>query len=61
MTDKELTALARTVGALRDERAEQVKDALAAVFAGLSTPLAPAGGMALMAGWLLWALDAVRR
>lgn len=35
MTDKELTALARTVGALRDERAEQVKDALAAVFAGL--------------------------
>ncbi|MGX5729963.1 DUF423 domain-containing protein [Pseudoxanthomonas beigongshangi] len=34
---------------------------IAAVFAGLSTQLAPAGGMALMAGWLLWALDAVRR
>lgn len=33
----------------------------AAVFAGLPTRLAPAGGITLMAGWLLWALDAVRR
>lgn len=35
MTDKELTAVARTVGVMRDERAELVKDALTAVFAGL--------------------------
>lgn len=28
---------------------------------GASTRLAPAGGIALMAGWLLWAVDAVRR
>ncbi|MGN6225672.1 DUF423 domain-containing protein [Pseudoxanthomonas sp.] len=34
---------------------------IAAVFAGWPTRLAPAGGMTLMAGWLLWALDAVRR
>ena len=33
----------------------------AAVFAGLSTRLAPAGGMALMLGWVVWAVDAVRR
>lgn len=33
----------------------------AAVFAGLSTLLAPAGGMALMLGWVVWAVDAVRR
>lgn len=33
----------------------------AAVFAGTSTQLAPFGGSALMLGWLLWAIDAVRR
>ncbi len=27
----------------------------------LSTQLAPVGGICLMAGWLLWALDALRR
>lgn len=31
------------------------------VLAGVGTALAPAGGIALMLGWLLWALDAVRR
>lgn len=29
--------------------------------AGWPTRLAPAGGLALIAGWLLWALDALRR
>lgn len=29
--------------------------------AGLPTRLAPAGGITLMLGWVLWALDAVRR
>jgi len=28
---------------------------------GWPTRLAPAGGMSLMLGWLLWALDALRR
>lgn len=27
----------------------------------LSTQLAPVGGVSLMAGWVLWALDALRR
>lgn len=31
------------------------------VMAGTSTRLAPIGGMALMLGWVLWALDALRR
>lgn len=31
------------------------------VVAGAPTRLAPFGGMGLMLGWLLWALDAVRR
>lgn len=31
------------------------------VMAGFGTKLAPIGGMALMLGWLLWALDAIRR
>jgi len=30
-------------------------------FIGSSTRLAPAGGMALMAGWVVWGLDALRR
>lgn len=30
------------------------------VLAGLPTRLAPAGGIALMSGWLLWAIDAIR-
>jgi uncharacterized membrane protein YgdD (TMEM256/DUF423 family) len=29
--------------------------------AGTGTRLAPAGGIAMMLGWLLWALDAIRR
>lgn len=29
--------------------------------AGMSTRLAPVGGLGLMLGWVLWALDAVRR
>lgn len=33
----------------------------AAVFAGTPTQLAPIGGSALMLGWLVWAIDAVRR
>ncbi|MBA3929132.1 MAG: DUF423 domain-containing protein [Xanthomonas sp.] len=28
---------------------------------GVSTRLAPAGGVTLMLGWVLWAVDAVRR
>lgn len=28
---------------------------------GLSTRLAPAGGIALMLGWVVWAFDAIRR
>ena len=32
-----------------------------AVLAGSGTRLAPVGGLALMAGWLAWAVDAVRR
>jgi len=31
------------------------------VMAGMSTRLAPVGGMGLMLGWVLWALDAIRR
>lgn len=31
------------------------------VLAGISTRMAPAGGIMLMVGWLVWALDAVRR
>ena len=31
------------------------------VLAGWPTSLAPAGGMLLMAGWVLWAINAVRR
>lgn len=31
------------------------------VMAGLSTRLAPIGGFALILGWLLWSLDALRR
>lgn len=34
---------------------------VAGALGGLSTRLAPAGGIGLMLGWLLWALDAVRR
>ena len=34
---------------------------VAGALGGLSTRLAPAGGITLMLGWLLWALDAVRR
>ncbi|MEL1265255.1 DUF423 domain-containing protein [Pseudoxanthomonas putridarboris] len=29
--------------------------------AGLPTRLAPAGGIALMLGWVVWAFDAIRR
>ena len=29
--------------------------------AGMSTRLAPVGGLGLMLGWVLWALDAIRR
>ncbi len=29
--------------------------------AGTGTRLAPAGGIAMMLGWLVWALDAIRR
>lgn len=32
-----------------------------AVLAQFTTKLAPAGGISLIVGWLLWALDAVRR
>lgn len=28
---------------------------------GVGTRLAPAGGVAMMLGWVLWALDAIRR
>ncbi len=31
------------------------------VMAGMSTRLAPIGGIGLMLGWVLWALDAIRR
>ena len=31
------------------------------VLAGMSSSLAPAGGILLMAGWVVWAIDAVRR
>ncbi len=31
------------------------------VMAGTSTRLAPVGGIALMLGWALWAVDALRR
>lgn len=31
------------------------------VMAGVSTRLAPIGGFALMLGWVLWSLDALRR
>jgi len=34
---------------------------VAGALGGLSTRLAPAGGISLMLGWVLWALDAVRR
>ncbi|MCY1551033.1 hypothetical protein D9M68_873320 [compost metagenome] len=34
---------------------------MAGALGGLGTRLAPAGGITLMLGWLLWALDAVRR
>lgn len=33
----------------------------AGALGGASTRLAPAGGIALMLGWLVWAVDAVRR
>lgn len=31
------------------------------VLAGSGTRLAPVGGLAMMAGWAIWALDALRR
>jgi uncharacterized membrane protein YgdD (TMEM256/DUF423 family) len=31
------------------------------VIAGMSTRFAPFGGLGLMLGWVLWALDAIRR
>lgn len=34
---------------------------LLGVLAGLPTRLAPVGGSTLMLGWVLWAVDAVRR
>ena len=34
---------------------------VAGALGGLSTRLAPAGGITLMLGWVLWAVDAVRR
>ena len=29
--------------------------------AGVSSRLAPVGGLGMMAGWVLWAVDALRR
>lgn len=34
---------------------------VAGALGGVSTRLAPAGGITLMLGWVLWAVDAVRR
>lgn len=34
---------------------------VAAVFAGTTTRLAPAGGLSMIAGWLLFAVDRLRR
>ena len=34
---------------------------VAGALGGLSARLAPAGGIALMLGWVIWAVDAVRR